>query len=104
MVVGVVTDKLAMTCKSGPVIPFGERFQIVQALECVNIAYARESFDDRCIVEKYGVSIRAVGPEYGVFDGQRKNKIVLEQMGVQFVVISRTPDISTTIIKRRIKE
>jgi len=104
LVVGVNTDELSASYKDKPIIPLKDRIAIVSALRCVGIVFRRESFDDRAIVEKYGINIRAVGPDYGKFEFQRENRKILERIGVRFVVIPRTPNVSTTTIKRKIKD
>ena len=99
LIVGVITDEFMMTYKGKSIIPFEQRQRIVDALECVNYTIAVESFDGREIAEKYNIDIRVITPEYGRYQGQYKAYREMVEKGIEYVVLSRTPDISTTKIK-----
>ena len=99
LIVGVVLDEFVMTYKTKPIIPFEQRRRIVEALKCVDYTVAVESLS-RCDADKkYGIDIRVVGPEYGKFQGQYEVFKELIEKGVEYVILPRTPDISTTKIK-----
>lgn len=100
LIVGVVTDEFAMEYKGQlPLIPFEQRCAIVKSIQYVDVVVPVRDFN----VPVHGVTIRAHGPGYGVYDGQ---KIVLRQLadlGIRTVSIPRTPGVSTTDIIERIK-
>jgi len=109
LVVGVVTDEFSASYKGlRPIIPFIQRRAIVAALRCVDAAVpARFPLDIVPMVE-YGVTIRAIGPDYGSGNRQPRGHLEtmewMEDQGIEIVRIPRTPDISTTLIKLRIRE
>ena len=103
LVVGVVTDEFAAEYKGRrPVIPFKDRYAIVQAIRYVDAAVTVTSFD--LPPSKYGVTIRAHGPEYGKHAGQKIVIAALEKMGVKKALLPRTEGISTTIIRERMRD
>jgi glycerol-3-phosphate cytidylyltransferase len=102
LVVGIVTDEFAIEYKGEPpVIPFEQRRAIVESVRYVDATERVTSFDlPRSI---YDITIRAHGPHYGHYAGQRVILKRLEDLGIETVLIPRTPGISTTHIKQRIK-
>ena len=92
--------------KGDEIIPFDQRRQIVAALKCVDATIPYEPYygGDFSVFDKYDVAIWAVGPEHGRYEFQDDVDEELERRGVQLVTIPRTPNISTTIIKKRIRE
>jgi len=109
LVVGVTTDDFAASYKGiPPTIPFMQRRAIVAALRCVDATVpARFPLDIVPMVE-YGITIRAVGPDYGGGNRQPRGHIEtiewMRDQGIEVVYIPRTPDVSTTLIKERIRE
>lgn len=102
LIAGVVTDEFATEYKGEPpTIPFIQRYSIVAAIRCVDVVVPVTSFDiPPC---EYDISVRACGPEYGAYAGQ---KVVLKKfhnLGIETPTVPRTPGISTTIIRERIK-
>lgn len=103
LVVGVVTDEFAQTYKEKPVILYKQRREIVNGLECVDVVIPHPYANYVGMIEDYNITIRVVGPEFGILAGQREFLEFARTHGLKVVVIPRTPDISTTIIKRRIR-
>ena len=102
LIVGVVTDEFCESYKGErPVIPFEERRAIVEELRDVNVTVPVTSFDIPPL--EYRVAIRAHGPCYGSYAGQRNLLERLKVLGIEAVYVPRTEGISTTIIKERIK-
>jgi len=114
LTVGVITDDYKewfiahgpLTYKkTPPVIPYKQRAEIVASLRCVDEIVPHCSLGDNVdFIIREGFSIRAHGPDYGTWLGQTAVRDYLELMGVKYVLIPRTPNISTTMIKRRIKQ
>jgi cytidyltransferase-like protein len=103
LVVGVVTDRFAAAYKRPPVRDFERRCQDVLALPGVDAVEAHEDFNDMSAIDKYGVAIRAVGPEYGTYEEQRECLVEMERRGIQVIVIPRTEGVSTTQLKEQLK-
>jgi len=100
LVVGVITDEMARSYKGEPIIPFEQRRAIVGSLRYVDATVPHRSMGDVSGMRLYKATIRAVGPEYGVYSTQRRVREYLENVGVRYIVLPRTPDISTTAIRR----
>ena len=101
LIVGVVTDEFAMEYKGEPpTIPFEQRRAIVEAIKYVNVTVPVTSFDIPPI--EYDVDIRAHGPCYGMYEGQKELLKKLVDLGIEAVFVPRTPGISTTQIVERI--
>jgi cytidyltransferase-like protein len=103
--VGVTTDEWIETFKEKPTIPQDIRMEMVQALSCVDHVFVQNwwTADVEFLIEE-GFSIKAVGPDYGrLHPLQLQAWRYLEKAGVKIVIIPRTPDISSTIIKERIR-
>jgi cytidyltransferase-like protein len=103
--VGVTSDEWIETFKERPVMPQHLRMEMVRALACVDHVYPQAYWtsDVEFLIEE-GFSIKAIGPNYGRLHSlQLQAYQYLEKAGVRLVVIPRTPDISSTIIKERIR-
>lgn len=101
LVVGVVTDEFATEYKGqSPIIPFAHRYAIVKSIWYVDAVVPVRKFT----VPLYGVTIRAHGPDYGTYAGQQAVLRQLTDLGIRTVLISRTPGVSTTSIKERMRE
>lgn len=106
LVVGVATREHIQALrayKGVEVIPFAERERIVGALKCVDATVPYE-MDDFSVFDNHDVGIWAVGAEHGTYEFEGRTDRELERRGVKCVVLARTPDISTGILKERIIE
>lgn len=104
LVVGVTTSKhmhALRADKGAEVVPFVQRKRIVGALKCVDATVPYE-MDDFSVFDKYDVGIWAVGGEHGAYEFEGRTDRELERRGVKCVVLARTPNISTGILKERI--
>ncbi len=101
LVAGVNTDEFTRSYKGEPERDFVRRCKDVLVLPCVDAIVPHDSFTDLTGFEKYGVSVRAVGPEYGKHQGQEDCLNELEERGIEVVVLPRMSHISTTILKQR---
>lgn len=91
--------------KGDEIIPFDQRREIVGALRYVDATMPYEPFetDDFSVFDEYDVSVWAVGPEHGRYEFQGRVDRELKHRGVELVVIPRTPNVSTTMIKKKIR-
>ena len=105
LIVCVATDEVRSQRpgKGTPIIPFEQRFEMIATLECVDIVLPYEGPKDYTAVEKYGANVRVVSDqfEYPFHKGVRQE---LEKRGVEYVTVPHTPEVSTTLIKGRVKE
>jgi len=105
LVVGINTDEMIVSYKGmPPVVPYEQRWFIVESLDCVDIVVPHLSLEDTTGFAEHGVSIRIVGPEFGVVEGQRRMIQQHKEQGIRLITLSRTPNITTTIIKEAIRE
>lgn len=110
LVVGVATDEHVLRYKGhAPTMRFHDRLQVMAELRSVDAVVPYDGPCDLTPIELFGVSIHVVDQFYGVGDGvhpseQRRAKELWEERGVRFVVVPRTPGISSTRIKERINE
>ncbi len=93
LVVGVSTDAFNATKGKACVIPYAHRRDIVAGLRCVDVAFAEDTWDQKVDdVGRFGVDVFTMGDDWvGRFDFLKPHCDV--------VYLSRTPDISTTILK-----
>jgi len=103
LIIGVVTDKFCEEKKEQqPIIPFRQRCAIVNALQYVDAVEPTESFYDFRPMEKHGVTLRAVGPEFENHVIQKDVMAKMISMGYKIVVVPYTPNVSTTLIKQKV--
>ena len=102
LVVGVNTDRFLRTYKPEPVVGFEERRIVVAALRVVDAVVPHDGFGDLTGFDEYGVQIRAVGPEFGLYEEQRVCRARLVQRGIKIVVLPRTEGVSAQMIKEKI--
>jgi len=98
LIVGVSTDELVSSYKSPPIIPFDERFQIVEALKPVDIAIPQHTLDHTEIVKKLHIDAFVVGDDWaGKYD-------YLSELGVKVFYFPYGNGISSTSLKKKIYE
>lgn len=103
LLVGVCSDEFAQTYKSKPIIPYEQRAEVVYNLRYVDDIVKHQVADQVDHIQEWGVTTRVVGPEFGKLDGQRRFLKWAKEHNIRIVTLPRTPDISTTIIKEKIK-
>ncbi len=102
LVAGVAEDEYVFSYKEHwPIIPLRERMSIVSALRCVDAVMSYCGPGDMRPLQYHGVTVRFVGPEFGRYPAQRAARAEQERLGVRFVMLPRTPCISTTLIRRK---
>lgn len=103
--VGIMTDDMAASYKERPTIPERERMEMVAALRCADEIIYHDSWlanIDFLAANKF--SIRCVAPQHGgqhplQLEAQRRS----EEAGMKYRILLRTPGVSSTIIKERIR-
>ena len=97
VVVAVSTDEFNEQKGKKVLIPYDQRAAIVQAIEYVDLVIPEESWEQKkADIDTYGVDIFAIGNDWeGEFD------FLKDQCEV--VYLDRTQDISTTSLKKSLK-
>jgi len=101
LIVGVSTDDLVEQCKGKrPFVPYDERFEIVQSIRHVDCAVRQSEFLDFRDMIRFRMDILILGDDWKDSDA---DGITWARKEKQFVFLPRTPYISTSIIKDRLK-
>ena len=95
LIVGVLTDEATMEKKPRPIIPFEERMLLIDALECVDVVYAQETYSP------YG-NVDCIKPDI-LFESESHKEPCLNPHG-KTIVTPYYPLQSTTAIKQKIVE
>ena len=103
LVVGVATDEFAAGHKEWPTIPFEQRYAIISAIRYVDAVEPVECFEDMHPMIKHGVTICVAGGDFGQYAGQSVLLRKTYEMGIKFVLLPRTPGVSTTLIKQKVR-
>ncbi len=94
LVVGVSTDEFNEQKGKRSLYSFEERSKIVSALKCVDQVIAESDWQQKATdIEKYNIDIFGIGSDWqGKFDHLKEH--------CEVVYLSRTPNISTTDLKK----
>lgn len=97
LIVGVSTDKFNSEKNKQTIIPFEDRVEIVRNIKCVDMAIPEEAWSQKISdIKKYNVSIFGMGHDWeGKFDDIKSH--------CEVVYLPRTPNISSTKLKRTLK-
>jgi len=98
LIVGVSTDELVSSYKDTPIIPFTERFQIVEALKAPDVVIPQHTLDHTEIVKKLNIDAFVVGDDwFGKYD-------YLKDLGVKVFYFPYGDGISSSSLKKTIYE
>ena len=95
LIVGVLTDKATMEKKPKPIISFEERMLIVDALECVDVVYAQDTYSP------WG-NVNCIKPDI-LFESESHDDPCFNPYGKTIITLYY-PLQSTTAIKKKIVE
>ena len=104
LIVGVSTDELIEKYKGmKPIIPFEQRFRIVQSIKCVTKVVKQVKLTEIAQLQRENIDIVTIGDDWvdKYLEGLEWMK---QQPGKEVVYFPYTPGVSTTIIKRQIIE
>ena len=102
LVVGVLTEEAVMEKKPKPVIPFAERLALIQGLGCVDIAIPQDTYSPHDNVKRVGADVLVESTSHS----QKllaHGKSLMESLGGRMVVLPYYQGISSTQIKKEIK-
>jgi glycerol-3-phosphate cytidylyltransferase len=100
LIVGVSTDELIEDYKGvAPTIPFEQRMQIVEAIDCVDMVVKQTILTEIAQLEQFNVDVVAIGDDWK--DRYLEGLEWMKGHG-RVVYLPYTKDVSTTSIKRKI--
>lgn len=99
LIVAISTDEFNKSKGKESFFPYNERKRILEAIKYVDEVIPEENWDQkRSDMHKYDVDVFVMGNDWeGKFD-------FLKEEGVEVVYLPRTPEISTTQIKEKLKK
>ena len=103
LIVGVSTDELVQEYKKKtPVIPFEERCEIVQAIDCVDKVVAQENRDKFWAWKQLDFDVMFVGDDWKGKPLFMEVEAELKKVGVDVVYFPYTKDTSSTILREKL--
>lgn len=104
LIVGVTTDELVSYKNKKAVIPHNERMEIVESIKYVDKVVSQETMDKIKAWEKYKFNVIFVGSDWQGTDKWNKFEEDFKKVGVEIVYFKYTAGISSTILRKKIKE
>lgn len=105
LIVGVSTDELVQKSKNKmPIIPFGDRMRIVEAIKYVDRVVPQFDKDKVSAYEKYKFDVMFVGDDWKGSEIFNKSEKQLNQFGVDVVYFPYTKGVSSTILREKINK
>ena len=103
LIVGVSTDELVMEYKNKtPIIPFEERAEIVQSIDCVDRVIAQENRDKYEAWRELKFDVMFVGDDWKGKPLFMKVEEEFKKVGVDVVYFHYTKDTSSTILREKL--
>jgi len=101
LIVGVLTDSATMEKKSKPTMGFDERFDLVRALEMVDLAVAQDEYKPikNIAYIQPDILVESIDHEHA---DDKYSKFVRD-MGIRIMAMPYYPNHSSTQIKKKIK-
>lgn len=104
LIVGVSTDELVKEYKNKvPVVPFEERCEIVQAIDCVDKVVAQENRDKFWAWKKLDFDVMFVGDDWKGKPLFIEFEAEFKKVGVDVVYFPYTKDTSSTILREKLE-
>lgn len=99
LIVGLSTDEFNAVKGKRSFFKYPERKLLLESIRYVDLVIPEENWEQKTNdVSQYKADVFVIGDDWkGKFD-------YLEELGVEVVYLSRTPEISTTAIKKTLKE
>ncbi|HET6631721.1 MAG TPA: adenylyltransferase/cytidyltransferase family protein [Rhodanobacteraceae bacterium] len=93
LIVGVSTDEFNALKGKQTIVPFEDRFRIVQAIKCVDLTIPESSWEQKVTdIRMHGVSVFGMGADWtGKFDDLKQH--------CEVVYLPRTEGISSTSVR-----
>ena len=103
LIVGVLTDEAVMEKKPKPIIPFSERLPLISGLGCVDVAIPQNTYAPHDNVKRVGADILVESTSHSQ-DLLDYGKSLMESLGGRLVILPYYQGISSTQIKKEIKD
>ncbi len=103
LIVGILTDEAVMEKKSRPIISFDERFDLANALKCVDLVVAQQTYSPLPNVKKIKPDILMESSSH-TDEAIAEAREVMESIGGKVIVIPYFPSQSSSNIKNQIKK
>jgi glycerol-3-phosphate cytidylyltransferase len=101
LLIGLRTDDFVTQDKGQPpVIPYEQRKEILESIRCIDFVEPFSAPDDLTALKKHAAAICAIDNLFPEYSWEVETRAALEAKGLRFVIIERTPDVSTTQIKK----
>lgn len=105
LIVGVSTDELVQEYKNkSPVIPYWQRAEIVKAIRYVDQVVPQTNMNKVEAWEEYKFNRIFLGDDWKGSDKWNKIENDFKKVGVEILYFSYTKNISTTLLKEKIKK
>lgn len=103
LIVGVSTDELVQEYKNKtPIIPFEERAEIVQSIDCVDEVIVQENRDKFLAWKNLKFDVMFVGDDWKGKPLFMEVEAEFKKVGVDVVYFPYTRDISSTILRQKL--
>lgn len=100
LIVGVLSDEAASAYKPAPVMPFGQRIRLIQALEWVDMAIPQEDTDATYLLKQIKPDILVHGDDHA--PDWEIGQTWIEENGGEYVMLPYTKGVSSSQIKEEI--
>ena len=103
LIVGVLTDEAVMEKKPKPIISFSERLALISGLGCVDVAISQDTYAPHDNVKRIGADVLVESTSHS----QKLlayGKSLMESLGGRLVILPYYQGISSTQIKKEIKD
>ncbi len=103
LIVGISSDAMARSKGKATLLSEERRMQIVSSLNFVDEVILEENMEQKVDdIQKYDINIFVLGSDYKEIFPQMPEYQKLVDAGCKVVFLERTPDISTTELKKKI--
>jgi glycerol-3-phosphate cytidylyltransferase len=104
LIVGICSDALVKETKASILVTRDyERAEIVRELKCVDEVIIYDKMDQTGMIKKLNIDIFVVGEEFGNCKEHQDSLIYCQNNAISVVRIKRTPEISSSDIKNKLK-
>jgi cytidyltransferase-like protein len=104
LIVGVCSDRLTEKHKGRVVVKQAWRAEMLEALTIVDEVFIYDNLDQSYAIEMFMVNTFAVGEEFGSTPEHQNALKYCKDNNVNIVKIKRFPGISSTELKKKVKE
>ena len=104
LIVGVSSDEFAATKGKKTIFDLETRMNYIKDLKYVDLVIPESSMQQKVTdIDKYGINVFCLGDDYAKTFTEMPEYNELIKKGVEIVFFQRTPDISTTILKSKMR-